>query len=50
LQDALTKVLSPFEKLSFTLDKNQILVSTLKHVEAREKRNAPADEPRADEK
>ncbi|MBC8114171.1 MAG: PD40 domain-containing protein, partial [Candidatus Saccharimonas sp.] len=39
LRDALTQVLKPYEKLSFTLDKDQIFVSNRQQVEAREAAN-----------
>ena len=52
LRDALTQVLKPFDKLSFTLDKNQLFVSNREQVETRERQVAepkpPTDEKKAD--
>ncbi len=45
LKDALGRILKPFEKLSFTVDKNQIFVSTRELVEAREKQVADPKPP-----
>ncbi len=42
LQEALTLVLKPFEKLSFTIDKNRVFVSSRERVAAREKERATA--------
>ncbi|HEY2250788.1 MAG TPA: M56 family metallopeptidase, partial [Planctomycetaceae bacterium] len=49
LREALMQVLKPFERLSFTVDENEIFVSNRRQVEAREKAQAePA--PKQDEK
>ena len=42
LQEALTLLLKPFERLSFTIDKNRVFVSSRDRVAAREKERALA--------
>ncbi len=50
LRDALTQLLKPHEKLSFTLDNNQLFISTRQQVEAREKQAAEPKGPTEEKK